>query len=114
MFLKVFGRQKEQALKLREAGESKYEVEQATKTTVAIYNAHFEVKGRNLCVNWIIRKREIYFTSMLERACRTDGRDGISRKHRYFSYAKKDSFRKSGEIKLGWSFKMWASFQTAP
>ncbi|MCG0040944.1 ATP-binding cassette domain-containing protein, partial [Escherichia coli] len=41
---KVFGRQKEQALKLREAGESKYEVEQATKTTVAIYNAHFEVK----------------------------------------------------------------------
>ena len=41
---KVFGRQKEQALKLREAGESKYEVEQATRTTVAIYNAHFEVK----------------------------------------------------------------------
>lgn len=41
---KVFGRQKEQALKLREAGQSKYEVEQATKTTVAIYNAHFEVK----------------------------------------------------------------------
>lgn len=41
---KVFGRQKEQALKLRESGQSKYEVEQATKTTVAIYNAHFEVK----------------------------------------------------------------------
>ncbi|GAB1772016.1 quaternary amine ABC transporter ATP-binding protein [Priestia megaterium] len=41
---KVFGRQKEQALKLRESGQSKYEVEQDTKTTVAIYNAHFEVK----------------------------------------------------------------------
>ncbi|WP_141432146.1 glycine betaine/L-proline ABC transporter ATP-binding protein [Bacillus sp. 03113] len=41
---KVFGRQKELALKLRGEGQSKYEVEQATKTTVAIHNANFEVK----------------------------------------------------------------------
>ncbi|MGP7818633.1 quaternary amine ABC transporter ATP-binding protein [Niallia sp. 01092] len=41
---KVFGRQKELALKLRGEGKSKYEVEQATKTNVAIHNANFEVK----------------------------------------------------------------------
>lgn len=41
---KAFGRQKEKALQLRNAGQSKYEVEKATKTTVAIFNANFEVE----------------------------------------------------------------------
>ncbi|WP_078412283.1 quaternary amine ABC transporter ATP-binding protein [Priestia abyssalis] len=41
---KVFGRQKEQALELRRSGQGKYMVEQETKTTVAIFDANFEVK----------------------------------------------------------------------
>ncbi|WP_445491207.1 quaternary amine ABC transporter ATP-binding protein [Niallia sp. 03133] len=40
---KVFGRQKEQAIMRRAEGYSKYEIETETKTTVAIYNANFEV-----------------------------------------------------------------------
>ncbi|QHZ46011.1 quaternary amine ABC transporter ATP-binding protein [Bacillus sp. NSP9.1] len=47
---KVFGRQKEQALELRKLGQSKHEVEQETKTTVAIFDANFEVKKGEIFV----------------------------------------------------------------
>lgn len=41
---KLFGQQIDKALELRLAGKNKFEVEQETGTTLAIYNANFEVK----------------------------------------------------------------------